>query len=43
VLHHQCRIDFDMADYIIAGEGEVGFYNLCKEILDSNHSQEKYI
>jgi len=28
------RVDLSIADYIIQGEGEVQFYNLCKEILD---------
>lgn len=27
------RVDFSKADYIISGEGEVAFYELCKEIL----------
>jgi radical SAM superfamily enzyme YgiQ (UPF0313 family) len=29
------RVDFSRADYIISGEGEVAFYELCKEILSS--------
>jgi len=28
------RVDFSRADYIISGEGEVAFYELCKEILN---------
>lgn len=28
------RVDFSKADYIISGEGEVAFYELCKEILN---------
>ncbi|MGZ5208877.1 MAG: DUF4080 domain-containing protein, partial [Sulfuricurvum sp.] len=27
------RVDFSKADYIISGEGEVAFYELCKKIL----------
>jgi len=27
------RVDFSKADYIISGEGEVAFYDLCKELL----------
>jgi radical SAM superfamily enzyme YgiQ (UPF0313 family) len=27
------RVDFSRADYIISGEGEVAFYELCKKIL----------
>ncbi len=29
------RVDFSRADYIISGEGEVAFYELCKEILSA--------
>jgi radical SAM superfamily enzyme YgiQ (UPF0313 family) len=28
------RVDFSKADYIISGEGEVAFYELCKELLN---------
>jgi radical SAM superfamily enzyme YgiQ (UPF0313 family) len=31
------RVDFSKADYIISGEGEVAFYELCKEILSTRH------
>jgi len=34
------RVDFSKADYIISGEGEVAFYELCKEILSPRHSRE---
>ncbi|MBD3799465.1 B12-binding domain-containing radical SAM protein [Sulfuricurvum sp.] len=34
------RVDFSKADYIISGEGEVAFYELCKEIL--NHGSSAY-
>lgn len=34
------RVDFSRADYIISGEGEVAFYELCKEVLSSHHSRE---
>ncbi|MDD2780067.1 B12-binding domain-containing radical SAM protein [Sulfuricurvum sp.] len=27
------RVDFSKADYIISGEGEVAFYDLCKKLL----------
>jgi hypothetical protein len=37
------RVNFDMADYIISGEGEESFYNLCKEILEGHRSQERTI
>ncbi|MDD2829267.1 MAG: DUF4080 domain-containing protein [Sulfuricurvum sp.] len=38
--HLPHRVDFSKADYIISGEGEVAFYELCKEILSSRHSRE---
>ncbi len=28
------RVDFSKADYIISGEGEVAFYELCKKLLE---------
>jgi radical SAM superfamily enzyme YgiQ (UPF0313 family) len=28
------RVDFSKADYIISGEGEVAFYELCRELLN---------
>jgi len=31
------RVDFSKADYIISGEGEIAFYELCKEILSTRH------
>lgn len=33
------RVDFSRADYIISGEGEVAFYELCKEILNPTHGE----
>ncbi|MDQ1298061.1 MAG: hypothetical protein QG558_600, partial [Campylobacterota bacterium] len=35
VSHLPHRVNFDNADYIISGEGEIAFYELCKEILSS--------
>lgn len=37
------RVDFSKADYIIRGEGEVAFYELCKNILDNNPPEEHFI
>lgn len=37
------RVNFDNADYIISGEGEVTFYNLCKDILEGNCTQPRFI
>jgi len=33
------RVDLSKADYIISGEGEVAFYELCKEILNPVHGE----
>jgi radical SAM superfamily enzyme YgiQ (UPF0313 family) len=32
VSHEPFRVSFSLADYIIQGEGDVAFYELCKEI-----------
>lgn len=37
------RVDFSQADYIISGEGEVAFYELCKSILASTPPEEHFI
>jgi radical SAM superfamily enzyme YgiQ (UPF0313 family) len=37
------RVDFSKADYIISGEGEVAFYELCKKILTNDAPQEYFI
>lgn len=37
------RVNFDMADYIISGEGEESFYTLCKEILEGQQPKERTI
>ena len=42
VSHQPFRVNFDDADYIIAGEGDVAFYELCKE-LQTIHPKEKFI
>lgn len=42
VSHQPFRVNFDDADYIIAGEGDVAFYELCKE-LQTTHPKEKFI
>lgn len=43
VSYKPLRVNFDMADYIITGEGEVSFYNLCKDILDGNCKELRVI
>ncbi len=37
------RVNFDAADYIIQGEGDLAFYQLCKEIEQNNSPKEKII
>lgn len=35
VSYEPFRVDFSDADYIIQGEGDIAFYDLCKEIIDT--------
>jgi len=35
------RVNLDVADYIIQGEGEIQFYTLCKNILEENKIEQK--
>ncbi|MDY0327346.1 MAG: DUF4080 domain-containing protein [Arcobacteraceae bacterium] len=42
VSHKPFRVDFDMADYIISGEGEEVFYELCKDIL-GGYQKERFL
>lgn len=37
------RVDFSKADYIISGEGEVAFYELCKKIFANDLPEEQFI
>ena len=43
VSHAPFRVNFDVADFIIQGEGDVAFYELCRNIMDGNHPQSKII
>ena len=43
VSYTPLRVNFDTADYIVCGEGEVTFYNLCKELLDGTCTQARTI
>jgi radical SAM superfamily enzyme YgiQ (UPF0313 family) len=43
VSYTPLRVNFDMADYIISGEGEESLYNLCKDLLEGNCSQPRTI
>ncbi len=41
--HQPFRVNFDMADFIIQGEGEISFYELCRDLLDKKEIQAKII
>lgn len=43
VSYSPLRVDFSLADYIIAGEGELSFYLLCKTILTNTMPDTKLI
>lgn len=43
VSYAPMRVDFSSADYIIQGEGEESFYNLCKEIASNTAPTEPII
>ncbi|MDX1295334.1 MAG: DUF4080 domain-containing protein [Sulfurimonadaceae bacterium] len=38
---HRCN--FDAADYLIQGEGEVAFYELCRDLLNGVHPEHRLI
>ncbi len=37
------RVDFSASDYVVQGEGDVVFYELCKDILEQNPPKQKII
>ncbi len=39
VTYEPFRVNYDLADYIIQGEGDLAFYGLCKDILHSTESE----
>lgn len=43
VSYSPLRVNFDLADYIIQGEGDTAFYNLVKSISERTPPQEKII
>jgi radical SAM superfamily enzyme YgiQ (UPF0313 family) len=43
VSHQPFRVNLDIADFIIQGEGDFAFYETCKKILAGNLPQEKII
>ncbi|MFA6192609.1 MAG: DUF4080 domain-containing protein [Sulfurimonas sp.] len=36
VSHEPFRVNFDEVDFIIQGEGDLAFYELCRNIIDTN-------
>ncbi len=43
VSHEPFRVNLDGADYIIQGEGDRAFYELCRAITDSNPPEDRII
>ncbi|WP_415397174.1 DUF4080 domain-containing protein [Sulfurimonas sp. CS5] len=43
VTHEPFRVNFDEADFIIQGEGDIAFYELCRDILNDNYIENKII
>lgn len=41
VSYQPFRVNFNQADYIIQGEGEIGFYNLAKTLLNGNKPRQR--
>lgn len=37
------RVNFDAVDYIVCGEGEIAFYELCRDILQDKAPKERII
>jgi radical SAM superfamily enzyme YgiQ (UPF0313 family) len=43
VTHEPFRVNLDDADYIIQGEGDIAFYELCRNILDKKQIPSRII
>ena len=43
VSHEPYRVNLDDADFIIQGEGDLAFYELCKNIKEKNTTENKII
>ena len=43
VSYKPFRVNFDLADFIISGEGDIAFFELCKSIDKNNNLTTKYI
>jgi len=40
VTYEPFRVNFDDADYIVQGEGDIAFYELCKKIINQTQSEK---
>jgi radical SAM superfamily enzyme YgiQ (UPF0313 family) len=43
VSYEPFRVNFDEADYIIQGEGDIAFYELCKNLINNTPPESKII
>lgn len=43
VTYQPLRVNFDAADFIVQGEGDVAFYELCQNIINETPPEEKII
>ncbi|MEA1892404.1 MAG: DUF4080 domain-containing protein [Campylobacterota bacterium] len=43
VTHEPFRVNFDEADFIIQGEGDLTFYKLCKDIINNTPPKNRVI
>jgi len=43
VTHEPFRVNFDRADYIIQGEGDIAFYELCKDIIGHSNPENRIV
>ena len=43
VSHQPFRVNLENADFIIQGEGDLAFYELCRSILDGNEPEDRII
>lgn len=43
VTHEPFRVNFDEADFIIQGEGDISFYELCRDIINNTPVQNRII
>ncbi|MBL0709359.1 MAG: DUF4080 domain-containing protein [Sulfurimonas sp.] len=43
VTHQPFRVNLDLADYIVQGEGDIAFYELCRDIKDKTPPASRVI